>query len=83
METLRAAKAAGPQEERWLEADAGRFWKRFEAVWPHDWRQPRDVDKARFLNDPGPTASVRLRPMQKMPPPLRVQVHRVYFSRYS
>lgn len=65
LESLRAAKAAGPVEERWLEAGAGRLGARFEAVWPRDWWLARDPDKAEFLKDLGLTVSVRVHPMQK------------------
>ena len=69
LEQAQAARAAGPQEERWLESDLGRLGERFGAVWPHDWWQPYDADKAQFLRGLGLTVSVRLLPMRKKPAP--------------
>ena len=66
LRALRAAKAAGPLEERWLESDAGRLWGRFETVWPQDGWLPRDRDKAQYLKDLGLTMAVRVHPMQKV-----------------
>ena len=63
---LRAARAAGPVEERWRESEVGRLWARFEATWPRDWWLARDPDKAAFLKDLGLTVSVQIHPMQKV-----------------